>query len=215
LEPPSFAHPTPPDPEPEVVDEREPSAPKAAPATLRWETGPLVRSAPTSNTTNTPIALGWDARIVWGKRFGLSSGLAGFLPYDYRYDLATVRVVRVRIDGGLRGSLDAGKFTFFLELGPELAWTSNRGQEVAEARSEQRLEVAAKTRAGARWNLTRNSGLFTALHAALTPRPSHSQLNPDQAVGSAPDLWLGAELGLSFDVSPTASKSRGGHATAH
>lgn len=210
LEPPSFLESSPPAPPPAPsveVDEREFRVLETDPAVLRWETSPLVRVAPASDTTNTPLALGWDARLVWGKRLALSAGVAGFLPYEYRYDSAVVRVTRVRFDGALRGSLDAGVTTFFLELGPELAWTSSRGEEVLNARTEQRLEVAVKTRAGARWNFPRNVGLFTALRAALDPRPSNYRLNPDQDVGSAPSLWLGVELGLSFVISPAASKA--------
>lgn len=204
LEPPSFIEPSPPAEAPREVDAREPSVSEASPVTLRGETGAIVRAAPTSNTTNTPTALGWGARLVWGKRLGLSTGLSGFLPHDYRYARGTVRVVGARIDAALRGSLDAGRMTFFLELGPQLAWTSNRGQEVANARSVQRLEVVAKTRGGARWNLTRNAGVFVALHTALVPRPANYLLNPDEYVGSAPSLWFGAQLGLSFAISPSA-----------
>lgn len=209
LEPPSFLESSPPPSQPAPpsveVDERESRVFEAAPAVLRFETSPLVHIAPSSGTTNTPVALGWDARVVWGERLGLSAGVAGFLPYDYRYDSGVVRVTRVRIDAALRGSLDVGVTTFFLELGPELAWTSSWGKQVLNPRNEQRLEVTAKTRAGARWNVTRSMGLFTALHAALDPRPSNYQLNPDQDVGSAPSLWLGAELGLSFVIAPAAS----------
>lgn len=192
----------PPPPPAQPPEEPEPTptpATATVPADVDLELGPLLWVAASSASANVPRTGGIAARLRWGGSLALSLGVAGLFPAHLEYERASVEAVWLPFDVSLRVGQRLDAWELGAELGPIAAWLSVAGQEVAEARSDSRLELGGRIGASVRYWASSDIALVLSGHVASFPRPYRLELAGLGEVGRTPSLWIGTSIGAVID----------------
>lgn len=180
-------------------DVHPPPEKKPRPAShLVLELGPLLQTAPLSDSEQLPLAGGFGARLAWGKTWGGALGAAFLLPTRLHLPAADARVVWLPFDLSLRLTQGGPALSWSAELGPELALLFATGEGVDNPRTSTRVELGARGAVSLSWGMGSHVGAFVTLFSELRPKPYDFRVNPDVASGSSPAWWLGSSLGLSL-----------------
>ena len=124
-------------------------------------------------------------------------GVGGLSPVDLQIGDVRGRFTRIPLDLGLRGVLRRGRVELDGDLG--FAATVTQGQGVSLPRNSQgvRLDPGIRLAISLRIWFENRVAPFVGFQTVIAPEPIDLALNPVGKVGSAPQFWLGAILGLT------------------
>ena len=179
----------------------EETAPSAAPhwPFVRLEISPTLVSG--LGVQARAWHLGAALRIALGSgSFAAVLGAAALWPAQTNIGGLRLREWRLPVDLGVRGTLMGTWVDFYGEIGLAFALLSERGLDLATARSPTGMELGARASVGAR--LARRAGFtpFVSVQTELFPDPPSVSALPQGVAGPTPRVWIGACVGASWGI---------------
>jgi hypothetical protein len=199
--PPAVAVPPPPPAPPQEPSESESSP---APTWMAVGIGGRVDGASLGDGPSpTALVAGAELRAAVGRRWVGGFAAAGILsPASGQFGSVTVRQQRFPFSLGVTAVVGNPRdFRLAVDVGVALALLTLRGQKLASASSEARLDVGGRVAVGLRFPGLGGGRIvaFTDVHAEFYPRPYQLDVDPLGAIGSTSRLWLGASMGAWWE----------------
>jgi hypothetical protein len=115
------------------------------------------------------------------------------------FPAASVRLMRVPVDLGLRAFFERGPLFGAIDLSLALAASIYDAEATPGATERTRLDVGGRlgvwgARTWGRW------GAYLGLHLVVYGRPYDLYVQPAGLVGTSPFVWLGASAGLFWKI---------------
>jgi hypothetical protein len=191
--------------EPETPEKPRPAAPPApAPALpsavepgipFDVSLGPVAQVALDSDAQSATQAGGLGLRLRYGRRIGVTLGLAGLLPSSMHYELAEARATWVPMDLGLALSQRVNAWELGLDLGLAAAVLLVEGQALDATQRAHRLELGGRLGAQVRYWASPHAGIYGGMFASYFPKPYSLQVEGLGVVGQTPAAWIGGSVG--------------------
>jgi hypothetical protein len=198
LEPPVMQVPPPP-PSPQPQQSQPPPKVRRSVA-VQLQAGGLFESAPRTGADHSLFLGGGELRLAVGARH-LAGVLAidGVSPVHMIFPAASVRLMRVPVDVGLRAFFARGPLFGAIDLSLALAASIYDAEAAPGATERTRLDVGGRlgvwgARTWGRW------GAYLGLHLVVYARPYDLYVQPAGLVGTSPFVWLGASAGLFWKI---------------
>jgi len=181
---------------PPVAERSRPAPPRAPRTSTRMALGVGLSGASSFSDSGRSIVPGLEllAALRFGPRFG--TALEGTLELESRFVVSEVTIRAFRLPWALLARWGVGR-GFFVDLGPVLAPTWIRAEELEGAATALRLE--AGLRGALQLALPEpSSAPFVRLGADVFPIRPELELAPRGRVGSTPPFWGYLAAGLSW-----------------
>ena len=91
-------------------------------------------------------------------------------------------------------------------VGAALVPLTLRGESLDGASQATRLDAGVRLAVELRIRATPRLAPFVDLHAEIFPRAYQLDVDPLGTIGSTGTFWVGASVGLSFEVTPTPAR---------
>ena len=154
---------------------------------------------------STSTELGFEARASAGlwRSLGVAASAAVLAPAESTLSSVSVRQQRFPLSLALvaRRALTP-RFLLAGAVGAALVPLTVRAEGVESGSQSTRLDAGVRLAVELRVRATPRLAPFVDLHAEVFPRAYQLDVDPLGTVGSTGRLWIGAALGLSFDVAP-------------
>jgi hypothetical protein len=178
-----------------------PSAERPAPeGRLLLDASPIVGLAPGSGAQNLPVAIGAALGLRWRRAPYVGLSVGAFAPTLLRFQSAEARATRFPLDLSVGVAAGGRPWEVAAELGPSATILSLRGDNLDNNKRQVRLELGARAAVALRFWLREKNALFLSFETTWFPRPYALEIRPQEHVGTTPPWWLGASIGVSFEI---------------
>jgi hypothetical protein len=173
------------------------AVPKDRGAALDLSLGPLAQVALKSSGEAATQAGGLGLRLRYGRRIGITLGVAGLLPTSLHYELTDARATWMPIDLGLSLSRRVSSWEVEMDLGVAgaLLLVEGQGQALDTTQQATRLEVGGRLGAQVRYWASEHAGVSGGMFGSWFPKPYSLQVEGIGVVGQTPSAWIGGSLG--------------------
>jgi hypothetical protein len=174
-----------------------PAKPTDRGAAFDLSLGPLAQVALKSSGEAATQAGGLGLRLRYGRRIGVTLGLAGLLPTSLHYELTDARATWLPVDLGLSLSRRVSSWEVELDLGVAgaLLLVQGQGQTLDTSRQASRLELGGRLGAQVRYWASEHAGIGGGMFGSWYPQPYSLRVEGIGVVGQTPSVWIGGSLG--------------------
>lgn len=191
-----------PSPKPEKIATLPPPSPKPAkpsPRGARFDLslGPLAQVALKPDAESATQAGGLGLRLRYGRRVGVTLGVAGLLPTSLHFAQADARAFWMPMDLGLSLSRRMSNWEVEMDVGATAALllVEGQGQGLDTTQQASRLEVGGRLGAQVRYWASEHAGICGGMFGSWFPKPYSLQVEGIGVVGETPNAWIGGSLG--------------------
>lgn len=199
IEPPTLLEPLPEsEPPPSPRPKPAPAPRRIYPLTSSLDLAGFIEGAPQVSDT---ITGGGAVRASVGIR--PVSAILGAAVSSYttlKFPVASADILRVPFDVGIRGSLHVKQFELSGDLELAITLQHIRATGLQTNNITTQADFGIRTALQLRWWVTTRVAPFVAIQGLISPRPLSFTINSLGNAGTAPYLWLGGCVGLSFEI---------------